>query len=73
MIDRVDFLLVLLTPFDASIATETAKVNSIDERRVQQINMMCWADFLHVVNQLVVDHVTVIHLDFELFDRLEHN
>ena len=71
MFDLVYFLLVFLAPFDASIATETAEVNPINECRVQQINVICWADFLQMVDHLVIDHVTAIHLDLELFDRLE--
>ena len=67
----VYFLLVLLAPFDASIATETTEVDPVDECRVQRILVMCWADLLKMVDHLVIDHVTVIHLGFILFDCLE--
>jgi hypothetical protein len=71
MVDLVNFLLVLLAPLDASITTKPAKVDPIDECRPQRINVICWADFLEMVDHLVVDHVPAIHLDFILLDRLE--
>ena len=67
----MDFLLVLLAPFDASIATETAEVNPVDECRVQRILVVCWADLLEMVDHLVIDHVTAIYLGLILFDCLE--
>ena len=62
-----------LAPFDASVATETAEVNPIDERQVQRIIVMCWADFLHVVDHLVINQILAIHLDLDCFYRFEHD
>ena len=66
-------LLCSLAPFNATEPYKAPKVYPIDEGCFQRIFVECMAIFFHMMDHLIMNHVSTVRLLFILLDCIEDN